>query len=208
MKSTVTSFCWWFTEFKFPPQNCSPKQAEHIIFYQSDQIPKCDFITDLTRALALFSILVFCEKIRYSNQVQALWRLTQMPQLLNDWLTSFYSDKRRFVSGILSVEPKTFYEFIKWNKEIFPLFIRFLYLKIIDAISSKTPKSRTEIGYSDHSRHTWSIYGSFRGLVLNFLSKSSIFYSKWATNSLISLKNAYFHKIFDQIREIWTFPYL
>ena len=110
VKLTVTSSCWSFTVFKFPPQNCSPKQAEHIIFYQSDQIPKCDFITDLTRALALFSILVFCEKIRYSNQVQALWRLTQMPQLLNDWLTSFYSDKRRFVSGILSVEPKTFYK--------------------------------------------------------------------------------------------------
>ena len=38
------------------------------------------------------------------------------------------------------------------NKEIFPLFIRFPYLKTSDEIPPKSPKPRTEIRFSDHSR--------------------------------------------------------
>ena len=38
------------------------------------------------------------------------------------------------------------------NKGIFPLFIRFLYLKNFDEIPPKGPKPYSEIGFSDHSR--------------------------------------------------------
>ena len=38
------------------------------------------------------------------------------------------------------------------NKGFFPLFIRFPYLEIFDEIPPKSPKPRTEIGFSDHSR--------------------------------------------------------
>ena len=78
---------------------------------------------------------------------------------------------------------------IRSNKGIFPLFKRFPYLKNFDEIPSKSPKLRTEIGFSDRSRQIWTIFGSFTELVLNFLSKNFNFYSKWATNSPILLKN-------------------
>ena len=38
------------------------------------------------------------------------------------------------------------------NKGIFPFFIRFPYLKNFDEFPPNSPKSRTEIGFSDHSR--------------------------------------------------------
>ena len=38
------------------------------------------------------------------------------------------------------------------NKGIFPLFMRFPYLKNFDEITPKSPKPSTEIGFSDHSR--------------------------------------------------------
>ena len=38
------------------------------------------------------------------------------------------------------------------NKGIFPLFMWFPYLKTFDEIPPKSPKPRTEIGFSDHSR--------------------------------------------------------
>ena len=38
------------------------------------------------------------------------------------------------------------------NKGIFPLFIRFPYLKYFDEIPQKSPKPRTEIGFTDRSR--------------------------------------------------------
>ena len=38
------------------------------------------------------------------------------------------------------------------NKGNFPLFIRFPYLKNFDETPPKSPKSRTEIGFSDQSR--------------------------------------------------------
>ena len=38
------------------------------------------------------------------------------------------------------------------NKGIFPLFLRFPYLKTFDKIPPKSPKPRTEIGFSDHTR--------------------------------------------------------
>ena len=41
---------------------------------------------------------------------------------------------------------------IESNKGIFPLFIRFPYLKNFDEIPPKSPKPRTEIGFSDHIR--------------------------------------------------------
>ena len=37
------------------------------------------------------------------------------------------------------------------NKGIFPLFIRFPYLKNFDEIPPKSPKPRTETGFSDQS---------------------------------------------------------
>ena len=79
---------------------------------------------------------------------------------------------------------------------VFPLFIRFPYLKTFDEIPPKSLKPRTEIGFSDHSRQIWTIFCSFRGLVLNFWTKSFKFHSKWATKSLILPKNGLFSKGF------------
>ena len=46
-----------------------------------------------------------------------------------------------------------------WSKKgIFPLFLQFLYLKTFDKIPSKSPKPRTEIGFSDHSCQIWTIW--------------------------------------------------
>ena len=39
------------------------------------------------------------------------------------------------------------------NKGIFPLFIRFPYLKNFDEIPPKSPKPHTEIGFLDQSRY-------------------------------------------------------
>ena len=55
------------------------------------------------------------------------------------------------------------------NKGIFPLFIRFPYLKNFDEISPKSPKPRTEIDLSDHSCQESSIFGNLRGLLLKFI---------------------------------------
>ena len=84
-----------------------------------------------------------------------------------------------------------------WSKKgIFPLFLQFLYLKTFDKIPSKSPKPRTEIGFSDHDRQIWSIFGSFRGQVLNVWSKILKFYSKRATTSPILLKIGLFSQGF------------
>ena len=75
------------------------------------------------------------------------------------------------------------------NKGIFPLFVRFPYLKNFDEISPKNPKQHAEVGLSDHSRQISTIFGSFRRLVLNFWTKSFKFCFKWATISFILPKN-------------------
>ena len=75
------------------------------------------------------------------------------------------------------------------NNEFFPLFIQFPYLKNFDEILPESSKPPTEIGFIDQSCQIWTISDSFRGLVLNLWSKSFKFYSKWAKNWLILLKN-------------------
>ena len=72
----------------------------------------------------------------------------------------------------------------------------FPYLKTFDEIPPKSPKQRTEIGFSDHTRQIWTIFGSFRGPVLNFWSKKPKFQSKRAIKSLILLKIGLFSQGF------------
>ena len=77
------------------------------------------------------------------------------------------------------------------NKGIFPLFIQFPYLKKFDEILPKSPKPRTEIGFSDRSS----------------VQKFQVLFKMGHKFTHFSKELAYFHKIFDQIREIWTLPY-
>ena len=89
---------------------------------------------------------------------------------------------------------KAYHEFLSSTNQTQTCYLVSLWYAVYHTVVSPNKGTlkipRTEISFSDHSRQIWTIFGSFRGLVLwtSFWYKIFKFYSKWATNWLILLK--------------------